>query len=93
MTGNVNKKQDKDERSKALFGSFQKAGCRGSIARSMYRRGLAKNQIDRILFLAIEEDIFNTFFQKPLISETIREEQIFVLVFSHLEQKIKQWIE
>jgi hypothetical protein len=58
----------------------------------MYRRGLEKNKISRTLFLAVEEDIFNTFFQKPLIWETVIEEKIFMIVFNHLQKKIIRWI-
>lgn len=58
----------------------------------IYLRLLKKEAPDRILFLAIEEEIFNTFFQKPLIKEVVLEEQIAIIVFSHHTKRILQWI-
>lgn len=58
----------------------------------VYRRGLAKNQEERTLFLAVEQEIYETFFQKLLIQETIIEEKIYLIVFNHETQRIVKWI-
>jgi hypothetical protein len=58
----------------------------------LYRRGLKKDVEQRILFLAVEEEIFNSFFQKPLIKETIEEEHIAIIVFNQHQKNISQWI-
>ena len=39
-----------------------------------YKFGLKRKQIDRKLYLAIEEDVFNSFFQKPFIKSMIQEQ-------------------
>ena len=59
----------------------------------IYRRGLAKNNEQRKLYLAIDEEIYLTFFQKTLIQETVSEEKIYLLVFNHQTQSIVQWID
>ena len=58
----------------------------------IYRRGLAKNNEQRKLYLAIDEEIYETFFQKTLIQETISEEKIYLIVFNHQTQNIVKWI-
>ncbi len=58
----------------------------------IYRRGLRKTNDPRTLFLAVEDEVFDTFFQKPLILETVEEEAINLLIFNLLTEKIVQWI-
>lgn len=59
----------------------------------VYKKGLAKNNEDRKLYLAIEMETYNTFFQRELIREIILEESIFLLIFNSDTQTIVQWIE
>lgn len=59
----------------------------------VYRKGLSKNEVDRKLYLAIEEEIYESFFQKALIREIISEENIFLIIFNSTTQTIVQWIE
>lgn len=59
----------------------------------VYRKGIAKNNENRVLYLAIEEEIYNTFFQKTLIQEITQEENIFLLIFNSVTQTIVKWIE
>jgi XisH protein len=47
---------------------------------------------DRELFLAIPEFAYNTFFQRPLIKEIIKVENINIVVFDHINEIILQWI-
>jgi hypothetical protein len=58
----------------------------------MYRRGLNREKIGRKLFLAIEDEIYQSFFQKSIIQETIIEEGISLIIFNISAQKIVQWI-
>lgn len=58
----------------------------------MYRRALRHEGIDRKLYLAVEEDVYYSFFQKTLIEETIKEEHIYVIVFNSVSKSIIQWI-
>ena len=58
----------------------------------MYKRGLKWSKIDRKLYLAIEKRIYESFFQKPLIAETIEDEHIQLIVFDSETEIIEQWI-
>lgn len=58
----------------------------------MYRRGLKKEGVRRKLYLAIDVDVFDTFFQKSLIAETLEEELISILVYDVSTKRIRQWI-
>lgn len=57
-----------------------------------YQFGLRLNDVAKKLYLAIEEDIFNSFFQKPLIQSIIQEAHIDLIVFNHQTKTIVQWI-
>ena len=58
----------------------------------VYRRGLRKEGIQRKLYLAIDVDIFESFFQKSLIAETLEEELISLIVYDVQTKGIVQWI-
>jgi hypothetical protein len=59
---------------------------------SIYRNILRKNDPERVLYLAIAEDIFHDFFQKPAIQDIIAEHEIDLLVFDPVQEVIVQWI-
>jgi hypothetical protein len=65
-------------------------GAKGQY--DLYKRGLQKEKSERQLFLAIDEDIFLSFFQKPLIAETLKEDKISLLIFDINTKRIIQWI-
>lgn len=58
----------------------------------VYRRGLRKEAIQRKLYLAIDVDVFETFFQKSLIAETLEEEFISLVVYDISTKRIVKWI-
>ncbi len=57
-----------------------------------YSRALRHKEPERILFLAIPENVYNKFFQKPFIQEAIVEEQLHLIVYSTTEANIVSWI-
>jgi hypothetical protein len=57
-----------------------------------YRYGLKEVPINKKLYLAIEETIFNTFFQKPLIKTIVEKDHIDLIIFNSLTKKIVKWI-
>jgi hypothetical protein len=59
----------------------------------LYKRGLKWSKIDRKRCLAVEKRVYESFFQKPLIAETIEEEHIALIVFDAETEIIEQWIE
>lgn len=59
----------------------------------LYRRGLRWSQIDRKIYLAVERRVLESFFQKPLIAETLTEEKISLFIFDAETKTAIQWIE
>ena len=57
-----------------------------------YRYGLEEAPINKKIYLAIEETIFNTFFQKPLIKTIVEKDHIDLIIFNNLTKKIVKWI-
>ena len=58
----------------------------------VYRRGLKKEGIPRRLYLAIDIDVFSSFFQKSLIAEMLEEELVSLIVYDVPTKRIVQWI-
>lgn len=58
----------------------------------VYRTGLREENSLRKLYLAVDADIFQSFFQKFLISKVMEEDAISVLVFEASTKRIVQWI-
>lgn len=58
----------------------------------IYRRGLKKEGIQRKLYLAVDAGIFESFFHKSLIAETLEEEMISLIVYDIVTKRIIQWI-
>lgn len=59
---------------------------------SIYRSILRRNDPERVLYLAIADDIFRDFFQKPAIEDIVADHEIDLLIFDPLEEVIVQWI-
>jgi XisH protein len=57
-----------------------------------YRHGLEEVPIDKKIYLAVEETIFNTFFQKPLIKTIVQKDHIDLIIFNNNSRRIVQWI-
>jgi XisH protein len=57
-----------------------------------YRHGFESGSIERRLFLAVEEAIFNTFFQKPLLQEILKKDKISLIIFNSTTKRIHKWI-
>lgn len=58
----------------------------------VYRRGLLREGGQRRLYLAIDSDVFQSFFQKSLIAEIVEEDLISLLVYDVTTKRITQWI-
>ncbi len=57
-----------------------------------YRLSLEELEPNRSLWLAIPNEIWNTFFQRPFIQKAVQRYQIELLIFDSLSQIILQWI-
>ena len=58
----------------------------------IYRTFLKRINPDRQLYLAIAEDVYQDFFQRPAIQEIITDQQINLIVFDPNLEEIIQWI-
>jgi len=47
---------------------------------------------DRILYLAIRNTVYNTFFQKPIVQIVLKRRNLNLLIFDETQEAILQWI-
>ena len=57
-----------------------------------YYLSLAELEPDRTLYLAIPENAWNDFFQRPFIQKVIQVKAIKIVIFEPIQQIILQWI-
>jgi hypothetical protein len=57
-----------------------------------YRLALEKNESDRILYLAVPVDVYESFFQFDFTQSAIQVYQIFLIVYDPFQETITQWI-
>lgn len=58
----------------------------------LYEDIIAQEYSGRILYLAIREEIYLTFFSEPLAQIPIKNRRIKLLVFDEIQEVITQWI-
>jgi hypothetical protein len=58
----------------------------------MYRSILRRISPDRKLYLAISEDVYQDFFQKPAIQDIVSDQTIYLVIFDPDQEVIIQWI-
>jgi hypothetical protein len=57
-----------------------------------YRLSLEELEPDRIVWLAIPDDAWNDFFQRPFIQKSIQRNNVEIIVFNPHNQTITSWI-
>jgi hypothetical protein len=57
-----------------------------------YRLALEKNESDRILYLAVPLDVYESFFQFDFTQSAIQIYRIFLIVYKPSQETITQWI-
>lgn len=58
----------------------------------VYLRAIAKVASEYKLYLAVEETIYNSFFQKSFIKEIVEEEKMSIIIFTERTSTIISWI-
>lgn len=58
----------------------------------VYRRVLYEKEPDRKLYLAIEEETYNSIFSEPIADLIVTGEQIYLIVFNESKEEIVRWI-
>lgn len=74
--------------SKSKTTDFEKAKGQYDV----YQFALRKNAVNRILFLAISDGIYQSFFSRPSIRELIAETKMNLLIFNAETEEIVKWI-
>lgn len=57
-----------------------------------YRSALRKNKPERILYLAVSLDVYDSFFRSDFIQEIIAEHQVRMIVFEPQREEVVLWI-
>lgn len=57
-----------------------------------YRDALEMKEPERILYLAVPIDTYETFFQDEFISTRIKKHNLLLIVYNAKKEKIEQWI-
>lgn len=58
----------------------------------LYQWALEEQEPDRQLFLAVSQDVFIKFFQKPIFQLVLQRNKINLLVYEPLQEVVLQWI-
>jgi len=58
----------------------------------MYRSILRRISPDRKLYLAISEEVYQDFFQKPAIQDIVSDQEIYLVIFDPDREVIIQWL-
>jgi hypothetical protein len=56
-----------------------------------YRSALRLTEPDRILYLAIPEDVYDEFFRRRFIQRAIDEHQLKLIIFNPTKEEIVRW--
>jgi hypothetical protein len=57
-----------------------------------YRLALQEEQPERILYLAVPEDAYRTFFQLPFVQRAVQAYALLLVVYDPTQEAITQWI-
>jgi hypothetical protein len=57
-----------------------------------YRLALQEEQPERILYLAVPEDAYRTFFQSQFVRRAVQEYALLLVVYDPVQEVITQWI-
>lgn len=57
-----------------------------------YRLALSETYPDRVLYLAIPNDVYASFFSKQFVKRAIKHHQIKIIVFNPENEEIVQWL-
>jgi hypothetical protein len=78
----------KDFDSEQMMSDFEKALGQYNL----YRTLLKLLDPDRAIFLAVRNDVFDEFFQRPIIQVVTEEDKVCFLIFDEVREEIVQWI-
>ncbi|WP_446007763.1 element excision factor XisH family protein [Candidatus Electrothrix sp.] len=56
-----------------------------------YRKALGKSEPDRLLYLAVPKETFNSFFTLPFISECIADYNLKLIIYDPVKEAVTAW--
>jgi hypothetical protein len=59
----------------------------------LYRDGLKRSQSERILYLAISDEVYLDFFQEEIAQMAIENQHLKLIIFDANKAEIVKWIE
>ncbi|HAX87711.1 MAG TPA: fatty-acid synthase [Cyanobacteria bacterium UBA11370] len=59
----------------------------------LYRDGLKRSQPDRLLYLAITDEVYLDFFQEEIAQMVVENQQLKLLIFEANKAEVVKWIE
>jgi XisH protein len=57
-----------------------------------YRSALKVQEKERVLYLAVPNNVYNRFFVTPFIEDLVEQNQLYLLVYDLDDEVIKRWI-
>lgn len=57
-----------------------------------YRNALAQTDPSRTLYLAVRDAVYDSFFQRRFIEETVKQYQLRLAIYTVSQESIRQWI-
>ena len=57
-----------------------------------YRTALHTQDVARILYLAVPDDIYDRFFLTPFVQELVTQNQLYLLTYSIKSESLEKWI-
>lgn len=78
---------------KSFLGSSKISAFYGALGQFItYRLALQKIEAERILYLAVPEDLYDKFFNTPLIQELVEQNTIYLITYDIEQETIIKWI-
>lgn len=58
-----------------------------------YKSALRHKEPERKLYLAVVDEVYDDFFQRPFVQEQMRDFEVALIVFNETDQTVIRWIE
>ena len=81
---------DRGQEFSQFFSDYRFYGALGQF--STYRLALEREDPDRVLYLAVPENAYETFFRSPFMRIAIEEFQLLLIVYEPKKEIVVQWI-
>jgi hypothetical protein len=78
--------------SQSFLGESEMQACRDAVGQfAIYRAVLRRTYPDHILYLAVRDVVYESFFEEPIGQILIEDEKLKLIVFDAEQEVISQW--